>query len=767
MSGELKALLADFGLARFLGASSSAESLTQTGESLGTLGFMSPEQVEAKGDFGPMTEASDVWGLGATLFFSLTGHAPFEGSTPLEVMAAITMRPPPALQDLGLTAPRSLEELLAETLKKDPRSRPSMTALAQRLEKEREAVLGIGSSAKNPGSPQRKALALALALLLAILIVVPAWLVPPAPRLILPIELPLWSRRSTERLRGRLNRGGLTLQIAGTMIQADREGRFEGELPLIPGENKLRLQCEGEVLGEWQIQCDREPPELEIFGQSLRDSSKEWRADSDGYLSGRLEDAAPVTLRVLGKDVPVNGKGEFRCPVPNSGQPRSLELEAEDAAGNSQRWDLLVWSARAQELHDSGLALSRGLDRFSRRFAGVDVQALRDLESWSASSREAKNSTIEAISKKLPEFKSLGLEEFSCGAEKNELLVFRHEKTGLRFILIPGSLVEEAYYADPLAGMERAFLELVESNVDFLIMRSLLGLLTRPGYDGDILESIKNDRNLGAGLTSLGTGFEDRMLIADYVLSSPQASKGEANGQRMMDFQDWRKRRLEKLSAVEKRQVWRYVEPFLIADCEITIRDWRRSMGRPENYDEALRMLAGNQFIAYPRDETPVFANLALARQWLSEAGLRLPDHSEWRIASRGGSKTRYYFGESHKNDNRWINGTDVTAGGAMIPRLREESLGENNAFGLYNVLGNVGEWVEPPWKTWQEAFPDGTKASAFYGEEMLKWGATCGGALYPIARVFEHELLFIILDPAIPRIDLAPWGLRPAFSIP
>jgi hypothetical protein len=38
------------------------------------------------------------------------------------------------------------------------------------------------------------------------------------------------------------------------------------------------------------------------------------------------------------------------------------------------------------------------------------------------------------------------------------------------------------------------------------------------------------------------------------------------------------------------------------------------------------------------------------------------------------------------------------------------------------------------PGRLGQEVFPDGTKASAFYGEDMLNWGAACGGAIDPNA---------------------------------
>src|SRR5581483_4961765 len=65
----------DFGLAK---AEGSRESLTRTGEVLGTLFYMSPEQLEGRRDVDART---DVYALGAILFECLTGRPPFDAAT--------------------------------------------------------------------------------------------------------------------------------------------------------------------------------------------------------------------------------------------------------------------------------------------------------------------------------------------------------------------------------------------------------------------------------------------------------------------------------------------------------------------------------------------------------------------------------------------------------------------------------------------------------------------------------------------------------------
>jgi Protein kinase domain len=73
------AKVADFGVAKLAGA----ESLTQEGAVIGTLGYLAPEQ--ARGE--PVDARADIWALGATWFRLLTGRRPFDG-TAIEIIAA-------------------------------------------------------------------------------------------------------------------------------------------------------------------------------------------------------------------------------------------------------------------------------------------------------------------------------------------------------------------------------------------------------------------------------------------------------------------------------------------------------------------------------------------------------------------------------------------------------------------------------------------------------------------------------------------------------
>src|SRR5438876_11024916 len=103
---------------------------TNLGSILGTVRYMSPEQA-----CGAQVDATtDIWSLGVVLYEMLTGHAPFSGDTPSEVMSAILEREPPPLTRYFAPAPAELHQIISKTLRKDRKERyPSADELLQAL----------------------------------------------------------------------------------------------------------------------------------------------------------------------------------------------------------------------------------------------------------------------------------------------------------------------------------------------------------------------------------------------------------------------------------------------------------------------------------------------------------------------------------------------------------------------------------------------------------------------------------------------------------
>src|SRR5438309_5772944 len=98
------ALVADFGIA--LAASRAGSRMTETGMSLGTPHYMSPEQAMGERE---ITARSDVYALGCVLYEMLTGAPPFTGPTAQAIVAQVVTETPPPLVAQRHTIPRHVE----------------------------------------------------------------------------------------------------------------------------------------------------------------------------------------------------------------------------------------------------------------------------------------------------------------------------------------------------------------------------------------------------------------------------------------------------------------------------------------------------------------------------------------------------------------------------------------------------------------------------------------------------------------------------------
>jgi hypothetical protein len=124
------AYVVDFGLAR--DAAVQGE-LTTEGHLLGTPAYMSPEQ--ARGDTARIGEGTDVYSLGAVLYESLTGRAPFEGAPLADVIHAVVYKDPPPLRRIAPKTPRDLEIICQKAMAKEPERRyATVRAMLEDLE---------------------------------------------------------------------------------------------------------------------------------------------------------------------------------------------------------------------------------------------------------------------------------------------------------------------------------------------------------------------------------------------------------------------------------------------------------------------------------------------------------------------------------------------------------------------------------------------------------------------------------------------------------
>jgi serine/threonine protein kinase len=137
-SGDLKATITDFGLAKLL---TEDQHQTKTGIALGTPAYMSPEQAAAK----PVDERADIYSLGILMFEILAGTRPFDATTIPGLLMMQVNQPAPRLSDVvpDRNYPEEMEVILAKCLAKDPNDRYSNT---KELREDLEQLKGLSQT---------------------------------------------------------------------------------------------------------------------------------------------------------------------------------------------------------------------------------------------------------------------------------------------------------------------------------------------------------------------------------------------------------------------------------------------------------------------------------------------------------------------------------------------------------------------------------------------------------------------------------------------
>ena len=112
---DAMATVMDFGIAKM----TTSTKLTATGQTMGTVRYMSPEQVRGQ----EVDLRTDLYSLGATLYEAVVGDTPFDGSTHFEIMTKHLSEAPKRPSTLGIDIPASVEDALMRSLAKKPDDR--------------------------------------------------------------------------------------------------------------------------------------------------------------------------------------------------------------------------------------------------------------------------------------------------------------------------------------------------------------------------------------------------------------------------------------------------------------------------------------------------------------------------------------------------------------------------------------------------------------------------------------------------------------------
>ena len=248
------AKLTDFGLARRRDGSA----LTTSGRVMGSLGYMSPEQIRAE----PLTAASDLYSLGVTLFESLAGCPPFTAADDAAIAARVLAEPPPLVSRLCPHAPAGLDLLLVTMLAKDSKLRPQTAAeVAAKLRR----IAGGGSVEDSAASLAKPPLVASLISMLCR----GALAVLPCTKTCRPLADRL---AGFARLHGAASAADLALLDA---VLARREMRAAmAELSLLERKRNLRLQKASEASARATVSSAEEKQSLDRLARELENEAR-------------------------------------------------------------------------------------------------------------------------------------------------------------------------------------------------------------------------------------------------------------------------------------------------------------------------------------------------------------------------------------------------------------------------------------------------------------------------------------------------------------
>ena len=217
----------DFGLAKLIAAQevegATRSGVTETGQALGTVGYMAPEQVSG----GVVTPATDLFALGAVLYEMLSGDRAFKGSTTVDTLRAILREEPAEFPAASPVSP-ALEQVMRRCLSKRPEERfQSAGDLAFAL----EMLSGSRPTQVMPVVRRRRwAMPAAIAGLLALAIAGTAaavrWLAPPS-------RAPIFTSITTRRQGvgyARFAPDGQTIIFGATYQENDRHELFSARV---------------------------------------------------------------------------------------------------------------------------------------------------------------------------------------------------------------------------------------------------------------------------------------------------------------------------------------------------------------------------------------------------------------------------------------------------------------------------------------------------------------------------------------------------------
>ncbi|MCP3920007.1 MAG: SUMF1/EgtB/PvdO family nonheme iron enzyme [bacterium] len=696
-AGGERAKLTDFGLA-FVATSA----LTQISgyRPSGTLPFMAPEVLIGR----KPTPAADLYSLGATLYALVAGRPPF---THGDVATQVLHRRPDPLE----SGDGQLDAAVAAAMAKNPAERPATAG----------DLLAIATGeAHAPRKPRRVAALVAAVAALALVTLAIAFFVGgpdddetssrrdeglglqaaasprdaepptpsagPGPRLILeaPYDVAGGTRVYIGEdagglvLRGRVtdardNRIDVYVDSLHLMGELDDDGAFVLPTLLVPGHvYSVRALAAGVEPRAFEVMLDTEPPQLTLLEPAETSRTNE----SSIRVRVRVEDTHVASVEVAGTALRDAGAGVWETSdLPLEPGTNRLEVRATDGARQTAQLEFrVVRRSIGPRLVEVAPKRHAPLALGTRTFVALTFSAPID-----TATLDGRSMTVDA------------------------------EGRTARITVVPRELGPARFNWSAIDRAGTISHGQVEYPIE-LLARSV-------ELDGRMFENLAatQDRDTAIGWQRWPRRIRDPRTGIVFRLVDPGAyERGSREG----------RGRFDELPRHERR----VARPFYLAETEVTRGAWRAFAERTEFRTQAERRGTSltrapgaaswhasaaawdDPIPAYPfdADDTHPVTQISWldARAYCAEHGYRLPTEAEWEYACRAGGPGQYPWGDTIERAPGNGNFRDATLARVMrdAPGFEHDDghaftapVGTSapNAFGLYDMLGNVWEWCE------------------------------------------------------------------------
>lgn len=334
--GEDRPVLVDFGLVKqdratlVEGEEGGEICLTKTGEVMGTPAYMAPEQLEKGSHFGEIGAHTDTWGLAATLYYCVSGQAPYKGASLVNIYKALMTHNPESVRTVDGDVPPWLDGLIASALIRESEDRIELSSFVERLEQPDQ----LFAVKKNL---YRGLVLVNIGIVVAIGFFIfwlnqdrepPILKLPTIPTLVNNRELKIEGTVEDE------SPDFVMAKVGNKTVRSkvDDSGAFRMTVKLQDTQNKLKFIAvdKGGIRSnafETQVRFDEDPPSI-VAPKSLPRTY-----NAVAVLTGTLSEVGCVLKCEGTVDLTVKTR-EFRFSVPVKVGPNKLSVKAVDPAGN-------------------------------------------------------------------------------------------------------------------------------------------------------------------------------------------------------------------------------------------------------------------------------------------------------------------------------------------------------------------------------------------------------------------------------------------------